>query len=206
MYQDILRVTQRHTRIAGKMAGTVFNPPLWALACYRLGHCLWRADVMLFPRLLSLLGRLVSGVAIAPSARIAPGALIVHGSGVVIEENVQIGPGATIYQGVGIGQRFGSTVRDGLPIIGEDVTIYAGAKILGPVRVGDRCCIGANAVVIRSFDDDTTIAGVPARAVGEHVSPITTVADGTLLRVGPPREKLPTPARAYSSSASSGNE
>jgi serine O-acetyltransferase len=205
MYQDILRVTQKHTGIAGKTVAVIFNPPLWAVACYRLGHFLWRSDMILFPQLLSLLGRLVSGVAIAPSAEIGPGVLILHGSGVVIEEDVHIGTGATIYQGVGMGQRFSCTASDGLPIIGKDVTIYAGAKILGPIRVGNHCCIGANAVVIRSFDDNTTIAGVPARAVGEHVRPTTTIGDGTLLRVGPLPKEHTTPARAYASSVYSGS-
>jgi len=187
------------------MAAVVFNPPLWAIACYRLGHLLWRNGVFLVPRLLSVLGRIVSGVEIAPSARIGSGLLIVHGSGITIEGDVEIGPGATLYQGVGLGRRFSSTAPDGVPTIGKNVTIYAGAKVLGPIRVGDRCCVGANAVVTRSFIDDTTIAGVPARAVAQNVPLSTTVGEGTALRLRR-RSKQPTPAQAYSSSLTSGSE
>jgi len=188
------------------MAAVAFNPPLWAIACYRLGHLLWRNGVFLVPRLLSVLARIVSGVEIAPSAEIGPGLLIVHGSGITIEGDVEIGPGVTLYQGVGLGQRFSSTAPDGVPAIGQDVTIYAGAKILGPIRLGDRCCVGANAVVTRSFLDDTTVAGIPARAIGEYVRPSTTIGVGRELRVRPLRREQPAPAQAYSSSGTTSAE
>lgn len=166
MYEDILRVIQTHSTLGGKVAGMILNPCLWAVACYRLAHWLWKSDVVLLPRLLSLAGRMTSGVDIAPSAEIGPGMLIVHGVGVTIEPGVRIGKAVTLYQGVGMGKRFGVRNSDGVPMLGDDVEVYAGAMILGPITIGDRCRIGANAVVTRSFLDDTTIAGVPAHAVG----------------------------------------
>ena len=206
MYSDIRRAAQTHKKLTGKIAGVVLNPSLWAIACYRLGHFLWCNDVILIPRLLALVGRIVSGIEIAPSAKIGPGLLIIHGSGVAIEGETCIGPRATIYQGVGIGHRFSSTAPDGLPIIGKGVTIYAGAKILGSVLLGDRCRVGANAVVTRSFSDDTTVAGVPARAIGKYTPPSTTTAEGSVVRVQPHRGRRPAAAGAFSSSAPSGTE
>jgi len=205
LYADIVRVARRNSRTIGKLAAVTFNPPLWAISCYRLGHFLWGGGVFMVPRLLSVAGRIISGVEIAPSAEIGPGLLIVHGSGVIIEADVQIGRGVTLYQGVGVGRRFSSTRPDGAPTIGNDVTIYAGAKVLGPVKIGNRCCIGANAVVTRSFSDDKTIAGVPARAIGEYIPPATTVADGTLVRVAAGRRQ-PRTAQAYSSSTTPDTE
>jgi len=183
LYRDILRVTHYHRRLPGKLAAVVFNPPLWAIAAYRLAHFLWCNEMVLLPRLLQTLGRIVSGIEIDPSAEIGPGLLIVHGHGVVIEGGTVIGRDATIYQGVGIGERFSSTSPDGVPIIGEETTIYAGAKVLGPVNIGHRCRIGANAVVTRSFLNDTTIAGVPARAIGKYTPPSCTGSDGTVTLV-----------------------
>jgi len=183
LHADILRAADEHAGVASKIAGVVLNPPLWAIACHRAAHFLWRNDMLLIPHALKVLGRVASGVEIDPSAAIGPGLLIVHGSGVTLESGVRIGPRATLFQGVGIGRRFSSSLPDGPPALGEEVTIYAGAKVLGPVRIGDRCRIGANAVVTRSFPDDTTITGVPGRSTGRYAAPSSTAAEGRVVCV-----------------------
>jgi len=198
VYNDVHRITELQATTAGKIASVVFNPCLWAIVCYRLGHVLWKNDVMLVPRLLSVAAGMVTGIEIAPSASIGPGLLIVHGSGAVIEAGSRIGARVTIYQGVGIGRRYGDRVHDGLPTISDDVQIFAGAKILGPVTIGSRCRVGANSVVMRSFPDDTTIAGVPAHSVGRtDASTTTTAAEGTLAVTGGVRQPQPLQAGAY---------
>jgi len=194
--QDILRVTQSHKRLPGKLTAVLLNPPLWAVACHRLAHFLWRNEMILLPRLLQVCGRIASGVDIDPSAEIAPGLLIVHGHGIVVEAGTVIGRDATIYQGVGIGERFSSTSPTGVPIIGDESTIYAGAKLLGPVNIGHRCRIGANSVVTRSFPSDTTIAGIPARAIGKLGPPSSTEYQGDLTLLQPLRRKRAATAEA----------
>jgi len=191
MYQDILRITEGHSTFPGKMAGVVLNPCAWAVACYRLSHWLWKNDVVLLPRLLSLCARMVSGIEIAPSAEIGPGLLIVHGAGLTIEGGVTLGAGCTLFQGVGIGRRFSSQPFDGVPTLGRNVAVYAGAMVIGPVKIGDDCRIGANSVVTRSFSEETTIAGVPARSIGKHQPPSTTAAEGTVIRVEAGRRTQP---------------
>ncbi|HUW32207.1 MAG TPA: serine O-acetyltransferase EpsC [Planctomycetota bacterium] len=198
MYNDVHRITELQATTAGKIASVVVNPCLWAIVCYRLGHWLWKNDVMLLPRLLSAVARVLTGIEIAPSASIGAGLLIVHGSGVAIEAGARIGARVTIYQGVGIGRRYGDRAYDGLPTIGDDVQIFAGAKILGPVTIGSRSRVGANAVVMRSFPDDTTIAGVPAHSVARtDASTTTTAAEGTLAVTGGVRQPQPLQAGAY---------
>ena len=197
MYSDIQRITELQTTATGKIASVVLNPCLWAIACYRLGHWLWKNDMMLLPRVLSVAARMLTGIEIAPSARIGRGLLIVHGSGVAIEAGARIGARATIYQGVGIGRRYGDRVQDGLPTIGDDVQLFAGAKILGPITIGGRCRVGANSVVMRSFPDETTIAGVPAHSVARTDTSTTTAAEGMLVVANGARQPQPLQAGAY---------
>jgi len=196
VYSDIHRITELQTTATGKIASVVLNPCLWAVACYRLGHWLWKNDVMLLPRVLSVGARVLTGIEIAPSARIGHGLLVVHGSGVAIEAGTRIGARATIYQGVGIGRRYGDRAHDGSPTIGDDVQIFAGAKILGPITISNHCRVGANSVVMRSFPDDTTIAGVPAHSVARTDVSTTTAAEGTLVVTNGARPQ-PLQAGAY---------
>jgi serine O-acetyltransferase len=192
VYLDILRITGLYPATHRKIANVILNPCIWAIACYRLGHWLWRSDVPLLPRLLALAGRMVSGIEIAPSASIGPGLLIVHGTGVTIEAGAKIGPNATIYQGVGIGQRFSPSSPEGVPTIGRNVEVYAGAKVLGPITIGDNCRIGANAVVLRSFLEDSTRVGVPAYSVGRCEPRSDTAAEGTVAIVDNLRQAEPS--------------
>lgn len=100
------------------------------------------------------------GCDIAPTARIGKNFRIAHIGGIVIGRNVVIGNGCTINNCVTLGMK--SSDEPMMPIVGENVYISTGAKLLGNIKIGDNCIIGANSVVIKSFDDSCLIAGAPA--------------------------------------------
>ena len=118
-------------------------------------------------RLISQLTRRATGIEIHPAAKIGKGVLIDHGMGVVIGETAEVGDGCTIYQGVTLGGT-GKDVGKRHPTVGKNVMIGAGAKILGPFKVGDNSKIAANAVVLSEVPSDSTCVGVPARVVKRH--------------------------------------
>ncbi|MCD2342060.1 serine acetyltransferase [Ideonella azotifigens] len=106
------------------------------------------------------------GCYISPSARIAPGVKFPHPVGIVIGEGVVVGARAVIYQHVTLGGgRRGDGGSDRYPVLGDDVTVFAGAAVVGKVNVGARTTIGANAVVLRDLPEACTAAGVPARVL-----------------------------------------
>ncbi len=139
---------------------------LRAALYYRLGHWFRRRD---FRAAAGIFDRLIlrCGASINTAAEIGPGLRIPHPHGVVIGQGVRIGRRAYILQGVTLGGEGGKRRPDGQsgPRLGDDVLIGAGAKLLGPIRVGSRVRIGANAVVNTDLPDDSTAVGVPARVV-----------------------------------------
>lgn len=137
---------------------------LHALEAHRLAHVLHKKGHRLSARAISQLAKFVTGVEIHPGATIGHGLVIDHGTGVVIGETAEIGDNCTIYQGVTLGGT-GKDVGKRHPTIGNDVLIGAGAKVLGPFRVGDGAKIAANAVVLEAIPEDSTAVGIPARVV-----------------------------------------
>lgn len=137
-------------------------PGFHALLLHRLSHLLWRLHLKLFARLLAMVARLLTGIEIHPAAVIGAYCFIDHGLGVVIGETAVIGKRCTLYQGVTLG---GMSTEKGKrhPTIGNDVVVGAGAMLLGPITVGDRARIGANAVVLKDVPADAVMVGIPAR-------------------------------------------
>lgn len=107
----------------------------------------------------------ITGADIAWSARIGPGLVLWHPTGVVIGPRVVVGRDARVQQGITLGAARSRTGKDGDPVLGDGVYVGAGARVLGPVRVGDRARIGANAVVLIDVPDDASAVGVPARII-----------------------------------------
>src|SRR5436305_8989051 len=143
-------------------------PGFQALLYYRLAHWLWRQGWYLLGRLVSHLGRILAGVEIHPGARIGKRLFIDHGMGVVIGETTEIGDDCTLYDGVTLGGTRPSKEQQSQkrhPTIGSHVIIGAGAKVLGPFKVGDEARIGAAAVVLKEVPDGATMVGNPARQV-----------------------------------------
>ncbi|MDD4496379.1 MAG: serine O-acetyltransferase [Eubacteriales bacterium] len=148
-------------------------PGFHAVLFYRISHCLYRCRLLFLARLTSNIGRFFTGVEIHPGAKIGKGLFIDHGMGIVIGETAEIGENCTIYHGVTLGGT-GKHTGKRHPTIGSNVLLSAGCKVLGPVVVGDNARIGANAVVLADVEPDTTVVGVPGKAVkrkGERVAP-----------------------------------
>jgi serine O-acetyltransferase len=135
-----------------------------ALLAHRLAHALSEAGVPLAPRTIAYLTRSVTGVEIHPAAKIGREFFIDHGSGVVIGETAEIGERVTLYQGVTLG---GTGFQPGKrhPTLGDNVTVGSGAKLLGPIAVGDGAKIGANTVVVEDVPPGSTVVGNPGHPV-----------------------------------------
>jgi serine O-acetyltransferase len=135
-----------------------------ALLGHRVAHALYEAGVPLAPRFLANVLRVVTGIEIHPAARIGRALFIDHGAGVVVGETAEIGDDVTLYQGVTLGGTgFARGKRH--PTVGDDVVIGSGAKVLGPVAVGERAKIGANSVVIHDVPANSTVVGNPGHPV-----------------------------------------
>ena len=135
-----------------------------ALLAHRAAHALLEAGVPLAPRAIAYLTRAVTGVEIHPAAEIGASFFIDHGSGVVIGETATIGDRVTLYQGVTLG---GTGFQRGKrhPTLGDNVTVGSGAKLLGPISVGDNAKIGANTVVVEDVPAGATVVGNPGHPV-----------------------------------------
>jgi len=152
-------------------------PGLHALWFYRASHRCWDHHLFWLGRAISHIGRALTGIEIHPGARISPGFFIDHGMGVVIGETAEVGPNVTLYHGVSLG---GTSWKKGKrhPTIEEDVVIGAGAKVLGPITIGARTRIGANAVVVKDVPPDSVVVGIPGRITHRHGERIVYVEHG----------------------------
>jgi len=163
--EDIAVVFERDPAARTTWEVLTCYPGLHALAWHRaVTHPLWRAGLRWFARWLSHWSRFATGIEIHPGASIGRRVFIDHGMGVVIGETAVIGDDCTLYHGVTLG---GTSWKKGKrhPTLGASVVIGAGAKILGPVDVGDGAKIGSNAVVVRDVPPGATAVGIPARVV-----------------------------------------
>jgi serine O-acetyltransferase len=141
-------------------------PGLHAVYIHKVARWLWDRKLRWLGRFTSHLGRLVTGIEIHPGATIGKRLFIDHGMGVVIGETAEVGDDVTLYHGVTLG---GTSWNKGKrhPTLGRGVVVGAGAKILGPIVVGEDAKIGSNAVVVKNVPAGATVVGVPGRVVEE---------------------------------------
>ena len=137
---------------------------LHATIDYRIAHWFYRHRCFFIARAISQWSKMWTGIEIHPGATIGRRLVIDHGTGIVIGETAEIGDDCLIYHGVTLGGT-GKDTGKRHPTLGQNVMVGCGAKVLGPVRVGDNCKIAANAVLLHSIDADSTAVGVPARVV-----------------------------------------
>ena len=139
-------------------------PGIKAVHSHRLAHWCYRHNLKFLARAISQRSRRRTGIEIHPGATIGRRLVIDHGMGIVIGETAEIGDDCLIYHGVTLGGT-GKYVGKRHPTIGNNVLIGTGAKVLGPIKVGDNSRIAANSVVLREIPEDSTAVGIPARVV-----------------------------------------
>jgi len=147
----------------------ILYPGVHALVAYRFNHWLWGIGLKFIARSLSQFARWITGIEIHPAAKIGKRFFIDHGMGVVIGETSEVGDNVFVYQGVTLG---GLATKKGKrhPTISDDVVIGAGAKVLGPIKVGCNTKIGSGSVVLQDVPEYSTVIGVPGRVVFSGVS------------------------------------
>lgn len=144
-----------------------------AAAVQRIGHALHVRGLTWLSRLVYLMTFLLYNSSIPPTVLIGRGTKFAYlGIGVVVHGDAKIGCNCVIGQGVTIGasEPYSSPVKTKCPVIGDDVYISAGARLLGDISIGNRVVIGAGAVVVKDVPDESIVVGVPARVVG-HTGP-----------------------------------
>ena len=169
--QDLEAVRDRDPAAGNTLEILLAYPGLHSLWLHRLAHWLWNQNVPVLPRLISHFNRLFTGIEIHPGAKIGKGVFIDHGMGVVIGETSEIGDYVTLYQGVTLGGT-GKEKGKRHPTVGKNVVIAAGAKVLGPITIGDDSKVGAGAVVIRDVPPRCTVVGIPGRVVMQEGEPV----------------------------------
>jgi serine O-acetyltransferase len=160
--EDLDAAIERDPAVDSRLEMALASPGLHAIWAHRVSHRLWaKPGGRLAARLLSQIVRSITGVEIHPGAQIGRRFFIDHGMGVVIGETAEVGDDVMMYHGVTLGGRSMKRVKRH-PTVGNNVTIGAGARILGPVYIGDRVQIGANSVVVKDIPAGAVAVGVPA--------------------------------------------
>lgn len=160
---DINYIMDNDPAARSKVEVFLLYPSVHALMMYRISHFFYSKNRFFIARLISQFSRFLTGIEIHPGAQIGMGTLIDHGSGVVIGETSIIGDRVTIYQGATIGATGNEKEFKRHPTLGNDIVVGSGAKILGPVNIGDNCKIGANSVVLKDMPANSTAVGIPAK-------------------------------------------
>ena len=160
---------ERDPAAKGRIETVLTSPGLHAIGIYKLSNFFWSIKLTLFARILSYIGRLVTGIEIHPAAEIGSRLFIDHGMGVVIGETASIGNDVTIYHGVTLGgvspsEDSASQVnKKRHPTLEDKVIIGSGAQILGPITIGQNSKVGSNSVVSKNIEANKSVIGNPAR-------------------------------------------
>lgn len=164
--EDIQCIFQRDPAARHVIEVLTTYPGLHAVTIHRLSHWLWTHGLKWLAKFLSFVTRWFTGIEIHPGAQIGRRFFIDHGMGVVIGETAVVGDDCTLYHGVTLG---GTSWDKGKrhPTLGNNVVVGAGAKVLGPITLGNGSRVGSNAVVVKDVPADNTAVGVPGRIVAK---------------------------------------
>jgi len=162
LYEDAKNIQSKDPAATNVWYVILLYQGFHVLVFHRIGHFLYKNRLYFFARLVSQISRFFTGIEIHPGAKIGRRLFIDHGMGIVIGETATIGDDCTIYHGVTLGGT-GKDKKKRHPDIANNVMIGCGAKVLGPIKIGDNVKIGANAVVLKDVENNTTVIGVPAK-------------------------------------------
>ena len=162
--EDISVVFERDPAARSTWEVLLCYPGLHAIWLHRISHWFYKRDFILLPRMISNLGRFLTGIEIHPGATIGKGLFIDHGTGIVIGETAEVGDNVTLYQGVTLGGT-GKEKGKRHPTIGDNVVVASGAKVLGSFFVGENSKIGAGSVVLKAVPPNSTVVGIPGQVV-----------------------------------------
>ena len=160
--EDLMTARRRDPAATSALEIALTYPGVHALWTHRVSHALWNRGARTPARVLSSVARAFTGVDIHPEARLGRRVFIDHATGVVIGQTAEVGNDVVIFHGVTLG---GVSMTPGKrhPTVGDHVMIGAGAKVLGPITIGNGVKVGANAVVVKDVPCGTVAIGVPAR-------------------------------------------
>ena len=164
LYLDAKNISDKDPSSRNILYVILLYPGFHALLFYRIAHFFSNIKLKFIARLISQFARVITGIEIHPGAKIGKRLFIDHGMGVVIGETATIGNDCTIYHGVTLGGT-GKDKNKRHPDIGHNVIIGCGAKVLGPIKIGNNVKIGANAVVLKEVHDNATVVGVPGKII-----------------------------------------
>lgn len=170
------RIVENDPAARSKLEVLLLYPCIHVEIAHKLSHFLYKHKWFFLARLISQIARFFTGIEIHPGATIGKGLCIDHGMGVVIGETAEIGDDVLIYHGVTLGGT-GKDKGKRHPTIGNGVIIGAGAKVLGPIKVGDNAKIGANAVVVKDVPEGATAVGIPAKNIIRTSATIIEISD-----------------------------
>ena len=161
---DVKNIMKQDPAARNFLEVILLYPSIHCLIFYRISHLFYKNRFFFIARFVSQLARFLTGIEIHPGAKIGKGLFIDHGIGVVIGETTEIGDNVIIYHGVTLGGT-GKCCGKRHPTIGDNVIIGAGAKVLGPINIGNNSKIGANSVVLKNIPDNTTAVGIPSKNI-----------------------------------------
>jgi serine O-acetyltransferase len=200
--QELDSVMARDPAARSRLEVLLTYPGVHILFFHRVAHWLYRRERRLLARMVSQLGRWLTGIEIHPGATVGRRLFIDHGMGVVVGETAEIGDDVTLYHGVTLGgvapsvNSAAQVDRKRHPTIANGVIVGSGAQVLGPITVGAGARVGANAVVVQDVPAGVVVVGIPAKAVAPRGK------TGEFLAYGTPRGDVPDPvARALEAMA-----
>ena len=191
IWLDVKAVQERDPAARSALEVLLLYQGVHALIWHRFAHWFYNHHMFFIARLISQIARFFTLIEIHPGAKIGRRLVIDHGTGIVIGETAEIGDDCLLYQGVTLGGT-GKDLGKRHPTLGNNVMVGAGAKVLGPFRVGNNARIAANAVVLREVPDNATVVGVPGRIVrlsGEKLDHIHT-PDPVMLEITALQERI----------------
>ena len=165
--RDVDAALERDPAARSRVEVILTYPGFHARQFHRLSHALHRRGLPLIPRLVSHIARFLTGIEIHPGAVIGQGLFIDHGMGVVIGETAVIGNDCHLLQGVTLGGTSTRRIKRH-PTLGNQVTVGAGAQVIGAISVGDHARIGAGSVVVANVPPYATVVGVPGHVIAYH--------------------------------------